>query len=103
MSNVKNVDVNSFNEEVLNSELPVLVDFGASWCAPCRLMEPVLEAIAAENANIKVVKVDVDECLDLCNPYNIKSVPTFLVFKDGKVVANHAGRTSKEKLLSLLK
>lgn len=103
MSNLKYVDENSFAQEVLNSDVPVLVDFSASWCAPCSAMEPILEKLAEEVVGAyKVVKVDIDENTSLTKQYGVRSVPTFLVFKNGKVVSNHTGRTSKDSLLKLL-
>lgn len=103
MSNIKNVDENSFLEEVLNSEVPVLVDFNASWCAPCAAMEPVLEKLAEENVNVfKVVKVDIDDCSYLTKQYGVRSVPTFLVFKNGKVVGSQLGKAPKDSLFNLM-
>lgn len=99
-----NVTTENFEKEVLNSELPVLVDFWASWCGPCKMMSPVVEEIAKElEGKAKVCKINVDEESDLAIKYGIMSIPTFLVFKEGKVVSTKIGMQDKEELKSLIK
>ena len=97
-----NVNKNNFEQEVMQSEKPVLVDFWAPWCGPCRMVGPIVEEIAEENEDIKVVKVNVDEEPDLANRFQIMSIPTLLVVKDGKVVNQSVGALPKEKILNLL-
>jgi thioredoxin 1 len=97
------INDSNFEEEVLKSEIPVLVDFFAEWCGPCKMMGPVVESIGAElEGKIKVGKLDVDESRKTAMKYNIMSVPTFLVVKDGVVVDTIVGVVSKERLLDKL-
>lgn len=97
------INDSNFEEEVLKSEIPVLVDFFAEWCGPCKMMGPVVETIGAElEGKIKVSKLDVDESRKTAMKYNIMSVPTFLVVKDGVVVDTIVGAVSKERLLEKL-
>ena len=96
------ITVDNFNEEVLLSDRTVLLDFWASWCGPCKMVAPVLEEIAAERTDIKVCKVNVDEQPQLAAQFNIMSIPTMLVFKDGKVVNQSVGYRPKEELLKIL-
>ena len=99
-----NITSENFEEEVLKSNIPVLVDFWASWCGPCKMMAPVVEKIAEEmQGKAKVCKVNVDEEADLAMQYGIMSIPTFLVFKDGKVVNSTIGVQDKEEIMNLLK
>ena len=100
---VMNITSENFEKEVLNSDIPVLVDFWASWCGPCKMMSPVVEEIANEmQGKAKVCKVNVDEQQELAMKYSIMSIPTFLVFKDGKVVNSTLGVQDKQKLIELL-
>ena len=92
----------NFAQEVLQSDKPVLVDFWATWCGPCRMVAPVLEEIADERTDIKVGKVNVDEQPDLAGQYRVMSIPTLLVFKGGKVVANSVGVQSKKAVLDMV-
>ena len=93
----------NFETEVLGSDVPVLVDFWATWCMPCRMLAPVIEEIASENeGKIKVVKVNVDENPDLARKYRVMSSPTVLVFKNGELTATSVGVDSKENILKLL-
>jgi thioredoxin 1 len=103
MSNLMSVDDNSFSEEVLNSKVPVLVEFGAVWCGPCQRMLPVLEKLATEQeSKIKVVKVDIDDCPTLAAAHGIRSVPTLLLFKDGAKVHTKVGMTSLNDLNTII-
>lgn len=93
----------NFENEVLNSELPVLVDFFATWCGPCKMMSPIVEQIEKEmEGKVKVYKVDIDEEQDLAIKYGIMSIPTFIVFKEGKVSKMAVGMRDKEELLNML-
>ncbi len=93
----------NFEQEVLTSDKPVLVDFWAEWCAPCRMIAPAVEAIAAEYAGrAKVGKLNVDENQSITSRYNIRSIPTLLVFKDGQIKEQMVGTTSKANLAKLL-
>ena len=101
MAEIKITSAN-FETEVLKSELPVLVDFWAAWCGPCRMLAPAVQQIAAEcEGKIKVGKVNVDEEPELAQRFGIMSIPTVLVFKDGKKVNQSIGLVPKDKLLAL--
>ena len=99
---VINVNSENFQEEVLNSEKPVLVDFWASWCGPCRMVSPIVDEIAAERSDIKVVKINVDEQPELAGRFGIMSIPTLLVMKGGEVVAQSMGAKPKNQILAML-
>ncbi len=92
----------NFESEVLKSEKPVLVDFWAEWCGPCRMMAPIIEEIAAERSDIKVGKLNVDEENELANRYQISAIPTVLLFKGGEAVSASVGYKSKEELIKTL-
>jgi len=93
----------NFEQEVLKSDKPVLVDFWAEWCAPCRMIAPAVEAIAAEYAGrAKVGKLNVDENQSVTSRYNIRSIPTLLVFKNGQITEQTVGTTSKDSLAKLI-
>ena len=101
--NVIELSDQSFEPEVIKSNVPVLVDFTATWCGPCKALAPIVEKIANENAGkYKVAKVDIDDCPATAQKYGIRSVPTVLVFKAGEKKAQHVGVTTKENLLKLL-
>ena len=93
----------NFENEVLRSEIPVLVDFWADWCGPCRMLAPVIEKMAREAEGYKVAKVNVDEEQDIAREYNIMSIPTVLVFIGGQVVGQSVGAVPEEKLKELLR
>ncbi len=92
----------NFKNEVLDSDKPVLVDFWASWCGPCRMLGPVISEIAEERSDIKVGKVNVDEEQDLATEFGVMSIPFVAVFKEGKIVKSSVGFQPKEDILALL-
>lgn len=96
-----NINKNNFVEEVMNSEKPVLVDFWASWCGPCRMVIPVVEKIAEEYPEYKVVKVNVDEEPELAAQFGVMSIPTLMVIKNGEVVNKSVGAKNKQQILAM--
>jgi len=100
---VRNVTEDNFDQEVLKSNTPVLVDFWAAWCAPCRMIAPTVEQIAADyDGRAKVVKVNVDESGDISARYNIRGIPTLLLFKDGMIKDQIVGATSKDTITRMI-
>jgi thioredoxin 1 len=94
---------NNFEKEVINSDKPVLLDFWASWCGPCRMVGPIVEQVAEETINTaKVGKINVDEEPELAQAFNIMSIPTLVVLKQGKVVQSAVGVKQKQAILSML-
>jgi thioredoxin len=100
-SAVRRATDDTFAEVVLDSELPVLVDFYAVWCGPCRAMTPTLEDFARETPRVRVVKVDVDENPKLAARYGVKSLPSLVVFQDGRPIVKHTGASDKKRLQAM--
>ena len=96
------VNKNNFNQEVLNSDKPVLIDFWAPWCGPCRMVVPLVEEIATERSDIKVVKINVDEEQELAMQFGVMSIPTLVVMKNGKIVNQVTGARPKAQILAML-
>ena len=92
----------NFQKEVMESDKPVLLDFWASWCGPCRMVSPLVDEIAEENAAVNVGKVNVDEQRELAAAFQVMNIPTLAVVKDGRVVKQSAGARPKEQILALL-
>ena len=99
---VVSVTKETYQQEVLESEKPVLLDFWAPWCGPCQMLAPTLEEIAAERPDIKVCKINVDEEKELARQHKVMGIPTLMVFKNGKVVNQAIGAMSKAQILNLL-
>ena len=99
---VIHIDRNNFQSEVLDSDRPVLLDFWASWCTPCRMVGPILDEIAGERSDIKVAKVNVDEQPELAGQFGVMSIPTLVVVKEGRIVQQAMGARPKAQILSML-
>ena len=99
---VLHITKETFEQEVLNSEKPVLLDFWATWCGPCRMIGPILDEIAEEREDIKVCKVNVDEEPELAAQYQVSSIPTLFVIKNGQVVNQSLGAKPKAQILDML-
>jgi len=101
--NVLEVTDANFDAEVLKADKPVLVDFGATWCGPCKALAPVVDKLADETVGkYKIVSVDIDDAPGVAQKYGIRGVPAILVFKNGEKTAQHVGVTTKDKLLALI-
>ena len=99
---VININKNNFQEEVIHSDKPVLLDFWASWCGPCRMVSPIVDEIAAERSDIKVGKINVDEQPELAAQFGVMSIPTLVVMKNGRIVNQTVGARPKAQILALL-
>lgn len=99
---VINITRNNFQNEIINSDKPVLLDFWAPWCGPCRMVGPILEEIAGERSDIKIGKINVDEQPELASQFRIMSIPTLIVIKDGKIVNQSMGAKPKNAILAML-
>lgn len=97
-----NINKNNFQNEVMNADKPVLLDFWASWCAPCRMVVPIIEEIAEERSDIKVGKINVDEQPELAGKFGIMTIPTLVVMKNGEIVKQASGARSKNAILEML-
>ena len=99
---IKHVKASEFNNEVLKADKPVLVDFWADWCGPCKMVGPVLEEVAAEQDAVKICKIDVDKQMSLALKYNVASIPTMLLFKNGQVSATNIGYIDKKQIMEFI-
>lgn len=97
------ITADNFTEEVLNSDKPVLVDFWADWCGPCKMLSPVIEEIAEEVSDVKICKVNVDEEQELAAQYKVMSIPTLVLIKEGKTTKTALGVQSKDAILEMIK
>ena len=97
-----NIDHNNFHEEVMQSDKKVLLDFWAPWCAPCRMVVPLVEEIAQERPDIKVGKVNVDEQMELASQFGVMSIPTLVVMENGRILREEKGARPKKAILNML-
>ncbi|MGI0082559.1 MAG: thioredoxin [Nitrosopumilaceae archaeon] len=103
MENAKPVNTKSWQTDVIDSQMPVFVDFWAEWCGPCRMVSPVVEELASEySSKVKFVKVNVDESGELASQYNIFSIPTLAIFNKGQIVAQQVGAASKDSYKNMI-
>ena len=100
---LKHITEADFEKEVLQSAKPVLVDFFATWCGPCKMIAPILEEIASAEDSFDIAKIDIDEAEELCDKYGVMSVPTLIKFAGGEEAARKIGLTSKQDLVDMMK
>ncbi|MDI1433211.1 MULTISPECIES: thioredoxin [Polyangium] len=101
--NVRSFNEKNFEQEVLQSDVPVLVDFTATWCGPCKALAPIVDKVADEfEGKVRVGKLDIDESPNLATKYGVRSVPTVMIFKGGAKADQHVGLTNRDKLVKLL-
>ena len=93
---------NTFENEVINSDKPVLIDFWASWCMPCRMLSPTIEELGQEVSDVKIAKINVDEEEQLARMFRVNSIPTLVMVKDGKVVSRFVGVQTKDRILAMI-
>ena len=96
------INQNEFKQVVLESNQVVVVDFYADWCGPCQMLSPVLEEIASKHPSLKIVKINVDDNMDICSTYHISSIPNVMIFKDGQMVDKFVGFQSAQKVEEIL-
>jgi thioredoxin 1 len=99
---VMNITKNNFQEEVVRSDKPVLLDFWATWCGPCRMVSPIVDEIASERGDLKIGKINIDEQQELASAFQIMSIPTLVMMKEGKVINQMIGARPKSQILSML-
>ena len=96
------VNKENFENEVINSDIPVLVDFNADWCGPCKMLKPIIEGLVEKNEDFKIVSVNIDEQEELAEEYQVSSIPCLVVFKDGKEINRSVGFKNEDEILNLV-